>query len=225
MLKYPKIETLYKRDETTFKVTPEFRLPEFANVKRWHVTEKIHGTNIRIHYDRETNNVFIAGRTTTDLKDLPAQLILDIINNIKAERLESCLLPRNKSITLFGEGCGAGINKGGAYHKDKVFVLFDILIDDTWWMPPFTMMDMANKIGIETAPVLDIYSVEEITEATQLGFYSKLAKIHTGQDVLAEGVVAIAQGLYLWNGDRVMFKLKTKDFATHVYESSMYAKI
>ena len=49
MFKYPKIETLFTRDEK-FKVTDIIRLPEFENIKKWLVTEKIDGTNIRIIY-------------------------------------------------------------------------------------------------------------------------------------------------------------------------------
>jgi len=49
MIPYPKIETLFKRDET-FRVTDKLRLPEFALVREWLVTEKVDGTNIRVVY-------------------------------------------------------------------------------------------------------------------------------------------------------------------------------
>ena len=45
--KYPKIDTLYTRDEK-FKVTDEIRRPEFFVPREWLVTEKIHGCNIRV---------------------------------------------------------------------------------------------------------------------------------------------------------------------------------
>jgi hypothetical protein len=48
-MEYPKIETLYDRDEKTHKViTTQTRLPEFENIKRWRVTEKSDGTDIRV---------------------------------------------------------------------------------------------------------------------------------------------------------------------------------
>ena len=48
-MSYPKIETLFKRDEK-FNITDEIRCPEFDNIKKWLITEKIDGTNIRIIY-------------------------------------------------------------------------------------------------------------------------------------------------------------------------------
>ena len=47
-MKYPKIQTLYDRDEK-FKVDPtQIRCPEFSLITRWLITEKIDGTNVRI---------------------------------------------------------------------------------------------------------------------------------------------------------------------------------
>lgn len=48
MIKYPKIETLFKRDLKTFRVIPEYRVTDFANVKNMIITEKINGTNAQI---------------------------------------------------------------------------------------------------------------------------------------------------------------------------------
>ncbi len=49
--KYPKIDTLYTRDEK-FEVTDDVRRPEFLVPGRWLVTEKIHGCNIRVSLER-----------------------------------------------------------------------------------------------------------------------------------------------------------------------------
>ena len=47
-MQYPKIETVWDRDEKTFRVKPgELRWPEFAALRFWHVTEKIDGCNGR----------------------------------------------------------------------------------------------------------------------------------------------------------------------------------
>ena len=50
---YPKIKSLFKRDEKTFKFTDEYSCPEFELLKglRWVATEKVDGTNIRVIFD------------------------------------------------------------------------------------------------------------------------------------------------------------------------------
>ena len=47
-MEYPKIETLFNRDEKFKVVEGDYRLPEFENIKQWDVTEKIDGTNVRV---------------------------------------------------------------------------------------------------------------------------------------------------------------------------------
>ena len=49
-MKYPKIETLFNRDENFKIVEGNYRLPEFENVTNWTITEKVDGTNVRIIY-------------------------------------------------------------------------------------------------------------------------------------------------------------------------------
>lgn len=53
MEKYNKIETIYVRDEKTKKVYPQYRNPdvEFLKDLTWQFTEKVDGTNIRVHWD------------------------------------------------------------------------------------------------------------------------------------------------------------------------------
>ena len=54
MLKYPKIETLFRRDETNHKViSTEVRCEEFNIPQEWLATEKIDGTNIRVYFSQE----------------------------------------------------------------------------------------------------------------------------------------------------------------------------
>jgi len=53
-MKYPKINTIWKRDESNkFKIIEgDFSKQEFANIKNWQITEKIDGTNIRLIIQR-----------------------------------------------------------------------------------------------------------------------------------------------------------------------------
>ena len=81
MKEYPKIETLFNRDEK-FKLTSEVRSPVFATIKSWVVTEKIDGTNIRINLD-ENDVVTFNGRT--DNAQIPAELAIYIVKEFTAK--------------------------------------------------------------------------------------------------------------------------------------------
>jgi len=86
MLKYPKMETLFVRDEN-FKVTNKIRCPEFANIKEWLVTEKIDGTNIRIIYTTE-GKVLIRGRT--DVAQIPKFLLKELERIFTVDKFKRC---------------------------------------------------------------------------------------------------------------------------------------
>ena len=51
---YPKIETLFDRDSQFKLNTDAIRKPELDLIKKWEVTEKIDGTNIRIFWNDQT---------------------------------------------------------------------------------------------------------------------------------------------------------------------------
>ena len=68
-MEYPKIETLYDRNED-FKVdTTAIRMAEFELIKRWRVTEKIDGMNVRVVWHANPQNLLFWGRT--DNANLP----------------------------------------------------------------------------------------------------------------------------------------------------------
>jgi len=67
-MRYPKIDTLWKRDKETHQIIPdECSKKEFRSIQYWEVTEKIDGTNIVIEYMKglpgEDNRITISGRT------------------------------------------------------------------------------------------------------------------------------------------------------------------
>jgi hypothetical protein len=209
--KYHKINSLYKRDERG-QFTGEFSQPEFEYLYRddWVLTEKVDGTNIRIGYDADTDasNIVIGGRTENS--QIPATLIpkLDVIgkrlweSDIWYDGDENC------NVTLYGEGYGARIQKGGGnYNPDGVdFVLFDVLIGDFWLQRP-DVESVAAQLEIETVPVVATSSLEEAETFIEEGFSSAWG------DFPAEGVVATPLvPLRTRRGDRIITKLKTKDY-------------
>lgn len=214
MRPYPKIETLFVRDER-FKVTGVLKRPVLGDIAKWVVTEKIDGTNIRLSYSRAAGIVEIGGRT--DRAQLPADLVHNIRLAVTPEKMDGLLLldshPETR-ITLFGEGYGPGIQKGGGdYRSDKVFILFDALIEGgDWaaWQDDDVVTGWAHRLDIPRVPVLGVWTLDEIVERVRAGVESQSAAI---KPRLAEGIVArTREPLFDKRGQRLIIKLKTGDF-------------
>ena len=206
MKEYHKIQTVYLRDPATKHRTlleGQFSLPEFEYLKNspWEFTEKIDGTNIRVHWDGE--QVIIGGRT--DRAQIPFDLLMAV----------GTLLPESKfgpvfdcPVTLYGEGYGAKIQKGGGnYISDGVsFCLFDVLINDNW-LDRSNVEDIANKLGLTFAPVMHTCTLLEGVEMCREGITS------TFGDFQAEGfVMRPSVELRDRRGNRIISKIKCKDF-------------
>ena len=270
--KYPKIDTLFTRDEK-FKITDEIRRPEFAVPSEWLVTEKIHGTNIRISLEQKDCSHVVAGQSClglsycdtpwtmqingrNDNSQIPPNLLKYLQEIFTLEGLKS--LWRCKSnckgcggsgvvhtsstassqcpslepypITLYGEGYGGGIQKGGHEYTSKTkggvvsFRLFDVLVGvvGETWLRRIDVEDIASKLDIKTVPLIEgltrggfgvKWDLEIITRFIKEGFYSYVADEEGVSDHLAEGIVAFtAEPLYNNRGQRLMFKLKAEDF-------------
>src|SRR5438132_1460410 len=103
MKEYPKIETLYRRDDATHKVVQgDIRLPEVVLIKSWLVTEKIDGTNIRVGLKAD-GSVEYGGRT--DNAQIHPLLLKWLANNLPAAKLLA-VFALGEEVTLFGEGYG-----------------------------------------------------------------------------------------------------------------------
>ena len=205
-MEYHKIETLYERDEKTFKVrVGELKNRTYSLLKTWHWTEKIDGTNIRVMWDVATGKVTFGGRS--DNAQIHADLIRYLYENLPVENLRA-VFPE-VSVVLYGEGYGAGIQKGGLYSDQKKFILFDVLVDGEWWLNWENVCDVAAKLHLDTVPYLGEMSLEEATEKVRAGFPSLL----NGGKMRAEGMVGRpAETLFDKKGARLIVKLKTKDF-------------
>lgn len=204
---YPKIPTVFERDpETKFRTLLEgqYATPELAYLAGnwWVFTEKVDGTNIRVMWDGKA--VTFGGKS--DNAQIPARLVT---------RLEELFLSQvdlfaevfDCPVCLYGEGYGAKIQKGGGnYSATQEFVLFDVKVD-RWWLERANVQDVAVKFGLKTVPVVGEGTLGDLVELVRLGFTSKWGPF------AAEGVVARpATELFARNGDRIITKLKTRDF-------------
>jgi hypothetical protein len=221
MREYEKIETLYDRS-TDFSVdTTKLRLPEFGNVKSWHITEKVDGTNIRIEIAPD-GSIHFGGRTEN--AQIPTALIDYLLRTFTTDRAALAFQIGTDpdkpfaGATLYGEGYGPKIQSGGKYRSDMAVVLFDVLIADKWWLSPESVEDVASKFSINAVTRTAITYVLPVDMADLRSLLggdgnSTRAYIDSGQRVEAEGIVARAYPmLYLRDGRRCMWKLKFRDF-------------
>lgn len=217
---YHKIQTLYKRNPKRKKeiLLGQYTKPEFEYLSgnEWFGTEKVDGTNIRVKVKpRETHGQvshIYGGRT--DAANLDDRLItaLDKVFNFDTLFRIQDLFPGG--VIFYGEGYGAKIQKGGGnYRPDQGFVLFDVLVPDAetegkvWWLRREDVEDLASQLGIDVVPVVARGTLHELESLVQGGLTSKWG------DFPSEGLV-IQPTVPLWarGGDRVITKLKTKDF-------------
>jgi hypothetical protein len=235
-MKYPKIQTLFKRDPDNKYIIMEgvYSEPIFEFIDRWVVSEKIHGMNIRIMYEysprysvcgvvgKPFETLKFGGRT--DNAQLPVFLYEKLMELFDKEKLREVFVKDGKStkVILFGEGYGERIQKGGGnYIKGGVdFALFDIYVFESnldrnvrgWWLTREAVHEIGYKLGVKRAPeMLDIYSKEEIIDFVRNKVKSQIA---INGNHIAEGIVARAEDppILFRNGHPVMFKLKVEDY-------------
>lgn len=222
-MKYPKIQTLWKRDEKTHKIIEgEFSKQEFNNIKIWDVSEKVDGSNIRIQY--ENSNVTEPNVTVRfDGRDYNSQINTNLFAHLqktftkeafikvfeiktKVNETETSVWP-TKAI-LYGEGYGSGIQRGGLYRKDISFILFDVWVD-SWWLERYNVADIASKLNIPVVPSFGVMSLEQAVNIVKYGNTSLCSE----QPQVIEGIVGRSSPLMLFlDGTPIMFKLKVRDY-------------
>lgn len=209
-MEYPKTDNLFKRDPDTHVLTDELVRPEFAQIKHWLITEKIDGMNIRVQYDQEHGLRYL-GRS--DKAQLPPDLVEHLAETFTLEKLGE-VFPDVESFVIYGEGYGAGIQKGGGYSQTKRFRVFDVLVEGTYWLKWADVLDVCAKLGANPVPCPGVYTVEEILEVFNVPepLYSFVASLEGEFGTEAEGVIARTDP-YLFDsrGRRIMFKYKLAD--------------
>jgi hypothetical protein len=208
MIEYNKIETLYERDLEGSKrmIEGKFRNPtvEFLKDNVWQFTEKFDGTNVRIHWDG--HKVTYGGRT--DDAQIPTHLLNKLIEMFGSDEAEQIFEQKfcEMEVTLFGEGYGPKIQKGGSYRPDVSFILFDVLISGNY-QPRESVEDIAKAFGIDVVPI-----VLEGTVQDGVDFVKSKPKSTMGTAMM-EGVVGRPKvEMRDRSGKRVIVKIKVKDF-------------
>lgn len=208
MRTYEKIETVFCRDTDGTKrlILNDFSNPTIAYLKDnvWVFTEKIDGTNIRVHWDG--HKVEFGGRT--DKAQIPAHLLdklNELFGTIEAEELFEQTWG-NKEVILFGEGYGPKIQSGGAYRDDVSFILFDVLVGDNYQEREW-VEKTAQMFGIDIVPIVLVGSIEDGVN------YVMTHPKSTMGTAMMEGVVGRPMvELRDRRGERIIVKIKWDDF-------------
>jgi RNA ligase len=176
-------------------------LEVLANVP-WIFTEKVDGTNIRVHWDG--HRVTFGGRT--DNAQIPAKLFARLQELFTEELFEQTFVD-TPAVTLYGEGYGAGIQKaGGNYSPTPDFVLFDVKIGGFWLLRD-NVEDVAQKLGLRVVPVVLIGTLHDGIALVRSGLRSAWGNFP------AEGAVGVTlPGLLDRAGHRIAVKIKGTDF-------------
>ncbi len=207
MREYPKISGPFKRHtegpDRNKLIEGEWTDPalEYLQHCDWTFTEKVDGTNIRVHWDG--HKVTFGGRT--DNAQIPAKLFAVLTDLFTEELFEQSF--QEQAVTLYGEGYGATIQKGGGNYRGTLgFVLFDVLIGG-WWLQRDSIEDVASKLGVDVVPIVLEGTLSDAIERVRSGLAS------TWGDFDAEGVVGVPKaGLLSRSGKRISVKVKSKDF-------------
>lgn len=206
---YQKIPGLYAREEVRpFNLIPgQYREPEFKLLENvdWQFTEKVDGTNIRVEWNGHT--VVFGGRT--DNAQIPSPLVTklnELFLGIRVEQVFEQVFGETPAV-LYGEGYGAKIQKGGGnYSSGQEFVLFDVKVGE-WMLQRKDIEDVAEKFGLKVVPIVFTGMLPEAVEFAKNGFKSQWG------DFDAEGIVGKPMiDLYNRKGERIMVKIKARDF-------------
>lgn len=208
MTEYHKIQTIFKRgvegNPQALRLG-DWTKQEFKALRNldWHWTEKIDGMNIRVIYD--DGKIRFAGRT--DRANLPSQLV-NHLNElfIGKESLIGEIFDGRNGV-IYGEGYGGKIQKGcDTYGPEQRFIAFDVMVDGVYWSER-AFCGVCVVLGIDSAPLIDICSIDDMIEKCRNGIKSKFG------DFEAEGVVGRPPVELLdLLGNRIITKMKCKDF-------------
>lgn len=218
---YPKIHSLFKRNEKgVFETPPEggdyYSIPEFACVYEWVLSEKIDGTNIRIGYQAALgeyeSKIIIGGRTKN--AQLPMQLVTFLADKFSLSKMKEVFEDRN--VVLYGEGYGSSIKDKNKKARDREgFVLFDAVIDGKWLLSK-SLDSIATQLNVERPTNFGHFDLVNKNYNEIRDWIINLAHDEKFKDV--EGFVArpalgwgIDTPLFSSTGERLIWKLKFRD--------------
>jgi len=223
---YHKIDSVFKRDERGKFIIGDFSRPEFEYLKDnpWLWTEKIDGTNIRVMWGPDGQGSLAIIQSfggKTDNAQIPAKLLNWLRDNLTPTQGELRRIfnvdemAQFPQVCLYGEGYGAGIQSGGNYSPEQKFILFDVKIGD-WWLTRDNVEDIGRKLGLDVVKMYEPRTLTSLLDGIQdspLSTSRIMDSAFWDTDVEPEGYVGTPLiPLFARNGDRIITKVKYKDF-------------
>ena len=235
---YQKIDTIFLRDVNNVImpysgfVSPEL---EWLRNCKLDATEKIDGTNMRIEVScaiiEGERHMVVEYKGKSDDAQIPPHLYKFMEESFPKEKVLAALnLPERitdevlaergwtnhlevPKYTIYGEGYGVKIQNGGNYISNGVgFIVFDVKVNE-WWLLRNNVAEIAEKLGAPIVPYMGQFTIDEAIEFVRKGFKSTIAE---NKDYLAEGLVLTSpHGIKNRRGERIIFKIKHKDFAKY----------
>lgn len=136
---------------------------------------------------------------------MPTRLLKVLQETFTEELLEQVFGPT--PAILYGEGYGAGIQKGGNYRPDVAFILFDVLIDDLW-LGFENVEEIASSLGIASVPIVMVSTLNHmIRHMSETLLYSFLSGTAVMEGVVGTPLIPLLDR----RGGRLIVKLKTED--------------
>jgi len=211
--KYSKFSSPFVKDEKFKNTMAESQyLPE----GKWIKTEKIDGTNIRIILTKPENGqreILIGSRKLIlNPDDVTSKQFMDCLKEVNLNKVVEYFKEVDSTVIIYGEGYGAGIQKGGMYSPNKEFRVFDIRIGLA-----YQDFEYVEKVCIDNqlniVPVLGVSKTLSYGECLSSLDKFKDTMIKDGCGGKPEGIVYKFEPVLLNKyGERLIFKIKFKDF-------------
>lgn len=210
---YPKIDTIFERDENTFKVCPnKIKNPIFNLINEWEFTEKIDGTNIRIIKD---NSSFLKVGGRTHESEVPKEVESYIFDHLEITMPKIEEIFQEKEVIIYGEGYGGKIQagtedkkRGGKYSDSEKFIVFDILVGGKYWLARPNIEEICKKLSLDVVPYVWSGSIKDAVKITTENPQSLI-----NPEVKAEGLVGRTFiPLFDAKQRRLICKIKVCDF-------------
>lgn len=208
MLEYNKIDTVFNRDTQGTKklIEGDYRdkTVEYLQNNIWQWTEKIDGTNIRVHWDG--HKVEFAGRT--DRAQIPLHLLTrleELFGGNENEELFEQIFGE-REVFLFGEGYGPKIQSGGQYRDTVDFILFDVMICSNY-QPYEAVEQIAKSFNIDVVPVIFEGTIQEAVDFVKTKPKSTIGTANM-EGVVGKPLVELKDR----TGHRLIVKVKVCDF-------------
>lgn len=159
-------------------------------------------------FERDTNGTkkLIEGAFRNDaVKYLANNDLITIFGSIEAEEMFEQKFGE-ADVILFGEGYGPGIQKGGEYRDNVSFILFDVLIGNTW-LKRDSVEDIAKTFGIDIVPIIFVGNLWQAVDFVKTKPKSTIGTANM-EGVVGRPIIEMKDRL----GKRIIVKIKVCDF-------------